>query len=289
MKKLIIHFFIAATFFSFGTLTAHPGIGIVMDSKGNVFFTDLEHVWKITPDGDLTIAVKDVHTHELYLDNDDNLYGEHVWYNGEATDTWGHYVWCLSDSGVLEQTIPPTEGFPVNNTLARDSSGKTFWAEQSGEHEILKEQSGSGKVSIYSEHKFDDIRWIIARRSGANVWVVDHLGVKQIDSDGNVQVLAENLRESGRAFGGVRDMHYLMGIWPGEDNSVYVAAYGAKKVIRLNTDGKTETVYESPRFWSPCGGFISPDGSLWLMEFSSRNRTRVKKINKDGNEVIFRK
>lgn len=30
---------------------AHPGIGIVMDSKGNVFYTDLKQVWKIDPLG----------------------------------------------------------------------------------------------------------------------------------------------------------------------------------------------------------------------------------------------
>jgi len=32
---------------------AHPGIGIVKDSKGNIFYTDLKQVWKISPDGKL--------------------------------------------------------------------------------------------------------------------------------------------------------------------------------------------------------------------------------------------
>ena len=75
---------------------SHPGIGIVMDSHGNVFYTDLEHVWKISRDGKKSIAVHTVHTHELYIDSADNLYGEHLWYNGEATNTWGHRVWRLT-------------------------------------------------------------------------------------------------------------------------------------------------------------------------------------------------
>ena len=29
-------------------MEAHPGIGIVMDDDGNVFYTDLTHVWKIS-------------------------------------------------------------------------------------------------------------------------------------------------------------------------------------------------------------------------------------------------
>lgn len=62
---------------------AHPGIGILEDSKGNVFYTDLKQVWKISPSGEKTVAVPGVHTHELYLDGDDNLYGEHLWYTGE--------------------------------------------------------------------------------------------------------------------------------------------------------------------------------------------------------------
>jgi hypothetical protein len=60
------------------TAAAHPGIGIVMDSRGNVFYTDLSHVWKIAPRGAKSIAVRGVHTHELYIDREDNLYGEHL-------------------------------------------------------------------------------------------------------------------------------------------------------------------------------------------------------------------
>ena len=78
---------------------AHPGIGIVKDSKGNIYYTDLKQVWKISLDGSKKVVVNDVHTHELYIDPQDNLFGEHLWYNGEAANTWGHYVWCLKNTG----------------------------------------------------------------------------------------------------------------------------------------------------------------------------------------------
>lgn len=51
-----------------------------MDSKGDVYFTDLKHVWKLAPDGKKNIVVSNVHTHELWIDANDNLYGEHLWY-----------------------------------------------------------------------------------------------------------------------------------------------------------------------------------------------------------------
>ena len=91
------------------TARAHPGIGIVVDARGNVYYTDLTHVWRIAPDGKRTVAVRGVHTHELHLDAQGNLYGEHLWYNGEAANTWGHYVWRLRPSGVLDTIIAPKE------------------------------------------------------------------------------------------------------------------------------------------------------------------------------------
>lgn len=49
------------------TVFAHPGSGIVMDSRGNIFFTDLKQVWKVTPEGKKTVAVANVHSHESAL------------------------------------------------------------------------------------------------------------------------------------------------------------------------------------------------------------------------------
>ena len=64
---------------------AHPGVGIVQDSAGNIYYTDLKQVWKLAPDGKKSVAVPNVHTHELCLDGEDNLFGEHLWYEGDAT------------------------------------------------------------------------------------------------------------------------------------------------------------------------------------------------------------
>lgn len=102
MKKLLVACCLVVAAI---TLTAHPGIGIVKDSKGNIFYTDLKQVWKITPDAIKTIAVKGVHTHELFIDEQDNLFGEHLWYNGEAKDTvrFCDHGSCIRDTGGLEE------------------------------------------------------------------------------------------------------------------------------------------------------------------------------------------
>ena len=120
-------------FLSFFPLSAHPGIGIVRDSKGNVFFTDLKHVWKLTPGGTKSIAVHDVHTHELWIDTDDNLYGEHLWYEGDATGKWGHRVWKLAPNGTLTDIIPSRRGFRDDYRdffFVRDKYGAMYWADR---------------------------------------------------------------------------------------------------------------------------------------------------------------
>ena len=80
MRALIV----VLTFLIGSTIAfAHTGIGIVMDKHGNVYYTDLKQIWKISPDGTKRIVVPNVHTHELYLDSLGNLYGEHLRYEGE--------------------------------------------------------------------------------------------------------------------------------------------------------------------------------------------------------------
>ena len=79
----------------------HPGIGVVMDKRGNVFYSDLAQVWRISPDGQKKVVVPNVHTHELGMDDQGNLYGEDSHYSGEATNKWDHSYWKLSAAGKL--------------------------------------------------------------------------------------------------------------------------------------------------------------------------------------------
>ncbi|WP_297707754.1 hypothetical protein [uncultured Eudoraea sp.] len=285
MYKLIVFFF--CLIYNTAVIEAHPGVGIVMDSKGNVFYTDLDHVWKISTSGEQSIVVRNVHTHELYIDEEDNLYGEHQWYEGEATDKWGNYVWCLGNDGIFEKTVQDIEGFLDNNTLVRDPESSTYWAEKSGDHEMLKKQTLSGQSYFVTEHYFDDIRWMYFSKYDNNLYVVDHLKIKKVTPKGDVTVIADNLKDSKISFDGVADRHYIFGMWSDEKKDLYVAIYGAGKVIKINTTGEMTTIFESKPFWSPTGGLNAPDGSQWIMEFSKRNKTRVRKISVDGKHTLY--
>jgi len=286
MYKLIVFF--CCLIFSSIVVEAHPGIGIVMDSKGNVFYTDLNHVWKISTKGELSIAVRNVHTHELYMDEEDNLYGEHEWYEGEVTDKWGNYVWRLCNDGVFEKTIQDVEGFLDNNTLVRDLENSTYWVEKTDDHEMLKKQTLSGQNCFVTDHYFEDIRWMYFSKHDNNLYVVDHLTIKKVTPHGDVTVITDSLKDAKFSFSGVADRHYIFGIWSDEKKNLYVAVYGAGHVKKISPDGKMTTIFESNTFWSPNGGLKAPDGTHWIMEFSKRNRTRVRKITIDGKHTLYK-
>ena len=287
MKRMRLVLVLFVSLLTVHVVAAHPGIGIVMDSKGNVYYTDLVHVWKISPDGAVSIAVKEVHTHELYLDEEGNLFGEHVWYEGEATDKWGHYIWCLTSTGELTYAKAATEGFPSNNTLVRDARGNTYWAEKTADHEQLNRTSAKGRKLVHTRHRFRDIRWMHIPGNSQDLYVIDYLTLKKVTPNGQVVVVADQLKDDQPPFESVGDHHYLMGIWTDDQQGVYVAVFGGQQVKRIAPDGQVETIFRSESAWSPCGGLVAPDGSLWILEFSADNQTRVRRIALDGEHRVF--
>lgn len=265
---------------------AHPGVGIVMDSKGNVFYTDLQQVWKIDGQGRKSVAVRNVHTHELYMDESDNLYGEHLWYNGERLDTWGHYVWKFSADGRFEKIIPDTEGFLTNYSFVRDHQGNMYWAHRDGACQKLARKDIDGRISIQDDQCLKDIRWVTSTPTGS-VYLVDLYDLKKIDQHGHVETLATQLQERSFTQFFVNDPHQLMGLTTDKNENVYVAVYGARKVKKITPGGKVFTVAETGMTWSPTGVLSAPNGDLWILESSPTNSVRVERITKDGRRIIY--
>ena len=171
---------------------AHPGIGIVMDSRGNVFYTDLKHVWKIAPDGTKSIAVRNVHTHELSIDAEDNLFGEHLWYEGDATRKWGHRVWRLDRVGKLTDVIPAREGFLSNYSFVRDRAGNMYWVDRDRDNTLMKRAPDGSLSSIARKAGVRDVRWLTVTPEGT-VYLIDLLDIRRITPQGRINTIARNL------------------------------------------------------------------------------------------------
>lgn len=130
---------------------AHPGHGIVVDSKGAIHFVDTanESIWTITPDGRLRQTEVRRHMHRLVIDDADTLYFDHVEFLGppvtvgdpprlEPAGTRVASYWALDAAGTLTPVLPPTptswhtdthpvlDEFGNGLTLLRDADGASY-------------------------------------------------------------------------------------------------------------------------------------------------------------------
>ena len=289
MKKLWV---ISYWLFVGSICEAHPGIGIVKDREGNIYYTDLAKVWKISPDGNKTIVVSGVHTHELYIDDDDNLYGEHLWYNGESQNTWGHYVWCLKNTGELIKEINPTEGFLSNYSFARDSPGNMYWVERFTNSKIMK-KTKSGEIIKLVEGKFGFIGWLTCTKNGS-LYFTENNKLHKLYPDGRsdsyrMETLADNIGSKSTDFSMMGRNYDSYGIWTDAADNVYLAMIDSKKVIRIWADRKPQTILTSNSLWAVCSGIFDNNGNMWVLENSVSNEVRARKISKEdmaGNKTL---
>lgn len=266
---------------------AHPGVGIVKDSRGNIFYTDLKQVWKISPDGSRSIAVPRVHTHELYMDPQDNLYGEHLWFNGEQVNTWGSYVWRLHPDGKMDTAVAVHEGFNEGFSFNQDLGGNQYQVERATISRIIKKKP-IGQVQVLAEGRFSDIRWMHVTPEGV-VYFIDLLDLYRIDTSGRLFCLAKGLAHKPGALSMHSARHSIFGLWTDDRQNLFAAVYSERTVKKVGPDGSISNVAYSLIPWGPVGGVFDREGNLWLMESSLTNEVRVRKIKAEQLAVQPRK
>lgn len=277
--SLLVLWFAAATVF------AHPGVGIVQDSQGNVFYTDLKQVWKITPAGQKSIAVANVHTHELCLDNEGNLYGEHLWYEGEQTNRWGHRVWCLKRDGQLVEIIPTRVGFLENYSFVRDHTGNMYWAER-GTATVIKKRAPNGQISTHATGPFRAVGRMTAQPDGT-LFLLDAGDLLRISPTGQITTLLHRVSAQPRTATGVNTLNYQMGLWLDQAANVNVAVASEHLIMQVKPNGRATVTHRTQPPWAPSGGLVGRAGDVWLLEYSPTNAVRVRQIKGDGHEHIF--
>lgn len=253
---------------------AHPGVGIVMDRQGNVFYTDLVHVWRIAPDGRKSIAVRDVHTHELSIDSAGNLFGEDSEYLGG--ERWRHRVWRRAPDGRVTDVIPWRDGFWRQYGFVRDRAGAMYWVQCPERVCTIRRRTPDGRTSVVGPGvRFDhNINWIAPGAAGS-LYVVDGEDLRRIDREGRISTVARGVGSG------------MMGLFPDGQGGLYVAVYGTRSIVRVSADGRRSTVARTPEPWSPSGVLAAPNGDLWILEYSTSNEARVRRIARNGRVTVF--
>lgn len=251
---------------------AHPPVSVVFDSRGNAYYSDLEQVWQVAPDGTRRVAVAHVHTHELYVDAQDNLFGEHLWYEGDATKQWGHFVWRRDARGAVTKIIPNSRGVLADYSCVRDRAGNMYFAKEN----VVIRRTLAGRSKVLASGPFRDIRWMHATPDGT-LYFTDAGDVVRITPDRRVVRIVRNLAKTSLLRMHVALRHAIQGIWTDRAGNVYLADAANAKVLRIARNGAITTVAESNLGWSPSGGAFDRAGHLWLLEFSPANSVRLRR------------
>jgi hypothetical protein len=276
-----------------GTLPAlaHPGIGIVVDKAGNVYFTDLKQVWKIAPDGTKTVAVPQVHTHELFLDDQNDLFGEHLWYES-AQDKFWHYPWRLTAQRKLERLAPPEAGFDYKYSLVRDAAGnqylmrekRLFRVRPDGRVEFVAGGAVANKDGVGAAAGFTDVVWMHAARDGT-LYLTDLGHLRRVSPSGEVRTLPARFAPRRRSAMWVQPRHALMGIAADDAGNVFVANYGAGRVEKFGADGKMSVLHRSAYPYGPTGVALRGD-AVYVLEYAL-DSVRVFKIASGAVTRLF--
>ena len=266
--------------------SGHPGIGIVQNSKGEVFYTDLKQVWKITPSGRVELAVPNVHTHELYLDPDGNLYGEHLWYNGEQKNTWGHYVWKRGVDGTVTKVVPDTEGFLEDYSFVRDHFGRMYWADRTGPCQKVVRRNTNNSRATLEAPCFHNIRALHTLHDGSVV-VVDFQDIRKINAQGKLVTVATRIANKKWTTSNVENQNAVMGILDDAEGNLYAAVMSERMVKRFRPDGTEEVLFKTALPWTPTGGMVDSLGRLWVLETNVLNDVRVERRDANGRLTVF--
>jgi hypothetical protein len=256
------------------TASAHPGIGLVRDSKGAIFYSDLEQVWRLK-DGKKTVAVANVHTHELFIDANDNLYGEHLWFIGGNND-FMHYLWVLRANGSLDTIVPPRLAYrQVDYSLARDPQGNVFYVKAfvtAPDTSHIFRRDKNGHETIIASGNFKEVKWLNPQADGSILFVLGN-SVHKISRNGkNKQIFP---------FGNTTST--LGGAWKDGTGGIYVALFHDRIIKKLAAGASPTTIYSSPRGWSPVFGLYDADNVLWVLEYSEANAVRVVRADEPQN------
>jgi hypothetical protein len=151
------------------------------------------------------------------------------------------------------------------STLAGETQGK---------------QDGVGRAA-----RFTNLRWLAVSAEGV-VYAIDDGDLRRIAADGTVTTLARELDERNSSLLSIGKQHYLMGLCPTRDGSVFVANHEAGRVEKVAPDGKASIFSRSTAPFSPTGVTITPGGDLLILEYAG-SRVRVRKVGADGTERVL--
>jgi hypothetical protein len=251
---------------------AHPPRGLAVAEDGRVYFSDLERIWSIGPNGRMTVLRRSVggHTHELFLDAGGHLFGEDSFYD-PATQGYRAALWMIAPDGRYSITYGPTARPARGAGVFRDQIGCSLSVDETRGRELLLHRlCPGGRPQLLSGPA--------AARRAAPAVLLSNLGGATFGPDGSFffrhRGIVQRLRAGDRlvtAATGFSPENF--GIAVDERGALYVAEHGRRRIVRVSPDGRRSVPITAEAPWAPTG--VAVRGSaLYVLETTDQARGR---------------
>jgi len=271
------------------SIMAHPGSGIVVDRRGEVYFLDTgSGVWKIDLQGKLT-QLPGPRFHWLTLDADDCFSTAHL-PAGAAGD--------ITRVGT-SPTLLVASDYPV----AIGANGLLYYPSYtSGSGLQLMELTPANQTRMLinlSAAGTRDLRWLNGLAAGADgsLYYTEDDAIRRISARGEVStvVAKPKIPTCVSIAGSPRPM--LRGLAAESNGTIYVAASGCGSLLKVSAGGQVTTVHQLQSPWTPTAVALSKD-NIYVLEYlqtaasmQPEDRSawlpRVRKITANGRSTII--
>ena len=271
------------------TGTAHPGSGIIVDEKGNVYFT-YNGVVKISSDGTVSYFHKASDGHWLCLDE-----------MGSFSRTNPIYFKRISPEAESPAIIFAGGGSPI----VVNKDGNLYYCGglqgdlNPGAKTIIRESPQKQQFILNprledSLDKLDDGITALTAAPDGSLYLGCWNSLLRVGIDGKISMLLHPvlIRDCDEDLADHRVENrgkpLLRGIAVDSGGSIYAAATSCHCLIKISPDKKITTILKSERPWTPTGVALR-NGELYILEYTNANgpRTegwlpRVRKIDRNG-------
>jgi hypothetical protein len=275
---------------------AHPGSGIAVDGRGQVFFLDTgSGVWKVDRQGQVA-RLPGPAFHWLAMDVRDRFTQRDMprGVGGELTVVGSDPTLIVSSD--FPVMVGPDGAFYYPQA-GRDGRVRIMRKTASGDPEVFATlpaatESGEDGQAVQA-------RWIHGLAAGPNgsLYYTEQKAVRRIAPDGTVSVVAEAITVPDcvrpPAATDERLGPALRGLDVAPDGTVYVAASACSAVLKVTPEGSVSVVLRGSDAWSPTGVALSGN-DLYVLEYrhiqAERREDwvpRVRKLSPDGTAAVI--
>jgi streptogramin lyase len=259
------------------TASAHPGSGVVVDARGQVYFTDTgKGVWRIGAKGEIAYLPSS-RFHWLAMDPAGNF--------PRSKESFGEYFESVAVS-TSDPALIQCSDFP----LVVNKDGNIYYAVTRHSSPRIVRRTRDGKETVLaSDPLFEFVNGIAAGPDGS-IYVTESsnarsTSIRKITMDGKISTVA--------SFAGKATKHppletvpsYCRGLAVDPSGVVYVAATGSRSILRITPQGSVTTIMETEGPWSPTGVTVH-NGEVYVLEWRDRMSLHRARSVKRGYHVF---